>query len=256
MRVILAIAERYQPRSVKQRSTSDPKAYGVIQQPPPRDHMTSDRIHYRDHVTSEQQQQQQRYQYSSSQYPDPEWNQAGPPIRSHSPDRLYHHGNSSSGQPPPLFPRSGNSILKSLAANSFSVPNMASLQRQSLPPPPSHPHPPPPHHPHPPHYTAGYGAPQHGFSPLSQPIERSYQDSQEGEGGGGGGGREGRAFSLSQADMENELYSTPVDQLPPSAKPHIVAPRKKLGEIKFTLYMCMYVQCTCNVYYISYTVPI
>ena len=37
-------------------------------------------------------------------------------------------------------------------------------------------------------------------------------------------------YSLSQADMENDVYSTPVDQLPPSAGTRIIAPQKKLGE--------------------------
>lgn len=48
-----------------------------------------------------------------------------------------------------------------------------------------------------------------------------------------------RTYSLSQADMENDVYSTPVDQLPPSAGTRIIAPQKKLGEY---IYLCIMIQ--------------
>ena len=52
MRVILGIAERYQPRSVKQRSASDPKPFSVSQQHLVRDYVTTSKQgnHVTDHV--------------------------------------------------------------------------------------------------------------------------------------------------------------------------------------------------------------
>ena len=109
MRVVLALAERYQPRSVKQRSVSDPKPYAVFQQQGHahfnRDHTPPDRFSTRDHMTPDR----------------------PPPIapRTRSPDEFR--------------PRSHNVMSSSLAANSFSVPNMASLNVHAPRPAPSRP---------------------------------------------------------------------------------------------------------------------
>ena len=187
MRVVLAIAERYQPRSVKPRSGSDPK-----QLPPhnaPRDHM------------------------SRGGYPA---------NRVHSPDQIQH--------PRPSF-------QAPLAANSFSVPNMSAISRtRSLSQPVD--------------YMSGYGPPQQSYVGLSQP-ERTYGSYQE---------QSHMGYSFSQGDGENDTYSIPVDQLPPSAAPHIVAPRKTLGEcvhvvgankcywylLPFQEYSCAFVLVTCR----------
>ena len=157
MRVVLAIAERYQPRSVKPRSASDPKQ--APSHNAPRDHMS----------------------------------RGGYPInRAHSPDQIQH-----------LRP----SFQAPLAANSFSVPNMSAISRsRSLSQPED--------------YMSGYGPPQQSYAGLSQP-ERTYGSYQDPSYMG---------YSFSQDDPGNDTYSTPVDQLPPSAAPHIVAPRKTLGE--------------------------
>ena len=198
MRVILALAERYQPRSVKQRSVSDPKPYPVIQHQgqvhSQREHNTQDQFSTREHVTPER----------------------PPPVapRTRSPDDLQSRAHNL-----------GSSLA---AANSFSVPNMASFNVHARPGPRLPPKPASgrrnfdqsanmPH-------THGYGPPQIGQGALSQPerLMRSLEKSQNDD-------IQTRTFSLSQADMENEVYSTPVDQLPPSAGPRIIAPQKKLG---------------------------
>ena len=219
MRVILALAERYQPRSVKQRSVSDPKPYIVAQQHASpvhynqRDHTPPDRFSSAwgggggDHMTS------------AAEHP--------PPIasRTRSPDEIR--------------PRAQNlkSFSSLAAANSFSVPNMASLNVHAhssrsrggapvpIPPVSSSTRPVPgrrsydqtnmPH-------AQGYGPPQIGQGALSQP-ERLMKSTQNED------MVQTHTYSLSQADMENEVYSTPVDQLPPSAGTRIIAPQKKLG---------------------------
>ncbi len=48
MRVVLGLAERYQPRSVKPRNTSEPKP-----QPLPREHGASNRHAFSSHMTAE-----------------------------------------------------------------------------------------------------------------------------------------------------------------------------------------------------------
>ena len=70
-------------------------------------------------------------------------------------------------------------------------------------------------------HAQGYGPPQIGQGALSQPervMEKSHAEEIQ-----------TRTYSLSQADMENDVYSTPLDQLPPSAGTRIIAPQKKLG---------------------------
>ena len=202
MRVILALAERYQPRSVKQRSVSDPKPYVVSP------HHTSPAHYLRDRTPPD------RFSahMTSAEYPPPP---AAP--RTRSPDEIR--------------PRTQNvkSFSSLAAANSFSVPNMASLNVHGrsggvpVPVPSSSSRPisgvrksfDPASMP-------GYGPPQIGQGALSQPerIMRSAQNEEI----------QTRPYSLSQADMENEVYSTPVDQLPPSAGTRIIAPQKKLGK--------------------------
>ena len=172
MRVILAIAERYQPRSVKPRSGSDPKSAA---------------------------QQQYGYQVTKEGSPDRyHMTKAGSPdnhMRAQSPDRLQRDRHD----------------VSHLAANSISVPNVAALPRErsaSLS-----------------HYTPGYGPPRHNsYSGLSQPerpyyerAERPYERINE-------LAVKGLGNSLSQTDFgENDTYSTPIDQLPPSAAPQIIA---------------------------------
>ena len=208
MRVVLALAERYQPRSVKQRSVSDPKPYAIAQHHTrahfQRDRTPPDRFSMRgDHMTS------------AGDRP--------PPVapRTRSPDEIR--------------PRAQNlkSFSSLAAANSFSVPNMASLNvhahSSSRPGGPVAP-PLPVSRPvsgrrsydqtNMPH-AQGYGPPQIGQGALSQP-ERVMRISQSED-------IQPHTYSLSQADMENEVYSTPVDQLPPSAGTRIIAPQKKLG---------------------------
>ena len=205
MRVILAMAERYQPRSVKQRSVSDPKPYSVMQQQnrmhhQQRDHTPPDRLPHRDHMTPE---------YSPPTAP-----------RTRSPPngfRLQSHNVMSSN---------------SLAANSFSVPNMASLNihvRPAPAPPPSRPISGRKSYKHSPvrlsqAHAQRYGPPQIGQGALSQPQRymRNMERGQNEE-------ISMQMYSLSQADMENDVYSTPVNQLPPSAGTRIIAPQKKLG---------------------------
>ena len=206
MRVILAMAERYQPRSVKQRSVSDPKPYAVVQQ-------QSRMPYHRDHTPPDR---------GSSYHMTPEHS---PPIapRMRSPDGFR--------------PRSQNILSSSLAANSFSVPNMASLNVHARPAPAPVPAPPrsrpisgrksyehSPVRVSQPH-AQGYGPPQIGQGALSQPDRymRSLERGQSEE-------IPTHTYSLSQADMENDVYSTPVDQLPPSAGTRIIAPQKKLGK--------------------------
>lgn len=177
MRVVLAIAERYQPRSVKPRTGSDPKE---LQQQQSVHHMTQGG----NHVTQNQDQLTQ---------------DGYPANRSHSPDQLH---------------RSQSAYQTSLPTSSFSVPNVSVFPRsRSLSQPVDH--------------TPGYLPPQQSYSGLSQPdrtysgyLERSHTEP-----------RLGRSYSLPQTDGENDTYSTPVDQLPPSAAPHIIAPKKKLGEL-------------------------
>ena len=160
-------------------------------------------------------------------------------------------------RPPPVAPRTRSpdeirpraQNLKSFsslaAANSFSVPNMASLNvhahsssRPGVPVPPPHSsstRPVPGRRSYDqtnmPSHAQGYGPPQIGQgTALSQP-ERIMRSSQVED-------IQPRTYSLSQADMENEVYSTPVDQLPPSAGTRIIAPQKKLGAFLFRTFDC------------------
>ena len=75
-----------------------------------------------------------------------------------------------------------------------------------------------------PNYSPGYGPPHTGHVALSQPERPSYQDRNHHY-----QSDPPHSYSLSQDDVENDLYSTPVDQLPPSAGTRIIAPKKKLG---------------------------
>ena len=181
---------------------------------------------------------------------------------------------SSAGEhPPPIAPRTRSpdeirpraQNLKSFsslaAANSFSVPNMASLNvhahssRSGGGVPVPIPHSTPSSSSMRPvpgrrsydqtnmSHAQGYGPPQIGQGALSQP-ERLMRGAQNEE-----LPVQTRTYSLSQADMENEVYSTPVDQLPPSAGTRIIAPQKKLGTCR-----CLTVaqlKCTCTVRLLS-----
>ena len=159
--------------------------------------------------------------------------------------------------PPPIVPRTRSpdeirpraQNLKSFsslaAANSFSVPNMASLNVHAhssrsgggvpVPIPPStssSTRPVPGRRSYDQtnmSHAQGYGPPQIGQGALSQPerMMRSVQNEDAHV--------QTRTYSLSQADMENEVYSTPVDQLPPSAGTRIIAPQKKLGRSCFVM---------------------
>lgn len=173
MRVILATAERYQPRSVKSRSSSDPKP------PSPYD---------RQHVAHSQ--STEWYHTTSDRPPIP---------RSSSPDNRFQMVRV---QSPDQLRRD----VSSLAANSFSVPNMAALSRGPSLSQPS--------------YSYSYGVPSHSYGGFSQPErpERPYEVIPE--------VRQVRSHSLTQPSFrvgeENDTYSTPVDTLPPSAAPQII----------------------------------
>ena len=228
MRVILALAERYQPRSVKQRSVSDPKPYVVAQ------HHHSSPVHHnqRDHTPPDRFSSTPRGAGGGGDHMTFAGGERPPPIvpRTRSPDEIR--------------PRAQNlkSFSSLTAANSFSVPNMASLNVHAQHPsrsggggvPVPNPHstltssarPVPGRRSYDQSnmgHAQGYGPPQIGQGALSQPerLMRSTQNEDIQV--------QTRTYSLSQADMENEVYSTPVDQLPPSAGTRIIAPQKKLG---------------------------
>ena len=196
MRVILAMAERYCPTTVKARSSSDPRP--MTAQPQERSQpqpMTRARSPDRYPIRRSP----EGHYMPQSSSPD---KQQHPP-RAGSPDRLQ-----------PVTKARGGFSVSPLAANSFSVPNIAGLQRerssslqfyrQQLAPPP----------------------PQVYGNALSQP-EKPYETIPEIN----PNGRERGQFSFSQQSQgdENDMYSNPIDQLPPWEPPQVIVGRQKSG---------------------------
>ena len=94
--------------------------------------------------------------------------------------------------------------MSPLAANSFSVPNMAAIARMPSLSQPTHTN-----------HTYGYQT----YGGLSQPDRPYGMPDQEVT-------PPPRSYSFTQATDygENDLYSSPIDQLPPSATPQIITP--------------------------------
>ena len=205
MRVVLAIAECYQPRSVKPRSSSDP--------PRPMDRhgqpQTGSSPTYTYGSSSD------RYGYAH--HPDSSTGPGGSPDRytsthSQSPEHPGREGGRSGGEGGRSVGGGGTYARSPLTGNNRSVPNMLSTvvhrpSRRSDPILPTH-------------HSIGYSPPMHAYGALSQP-DRPFgiPDAPD--------PRAGRSYSLSQSDygdLGEDVYSTPVDQLPPSASPQIIAP--------------------------------